>query len=89
MIEEMLVKSGRMTREQLSRAQALIGNRREKERLKLLADLGYASEAEIIDCICRKEGGEPVNLEKVSMDSRAAALLRPPLPGSTAFCPLL
>lgn len=75
MIEEMLVKSGRMTREQLSRAQALIGNRREKERIKLLADLGYASEAEIIDCICRKEGGEPVNLEKISVDSRAAALL--------------
>ena len=55
-IERMLVKAGYMTESQLARARTLTGDRRERERLRLLVELGYVSEENVLSCICRQEG---------------------------------
>lgn len=74
-IEEMLVKEKRMTENQLARARILTGSARERERLRLLVELGYVSEDDILDCICRKEGTARTDAETAKIDPRAAALL--------------
>ena len=74
-IEEMLVKEKRMTENQLARARILTGSARERERLRFLVELGYVSEDDILDCICRKEGTARTDAETAKIDPRAAALL--------------
>lgn len=74
-IEEMLVKEKRMTENQLARARILTGSARERERLRLFVELGYVSEDDILDCICRKEGTARTDAETAKIDPRAAALL--------------
>ncbi len=74
-IEDMLVKEGCMTKEQLARARTLFREADQKERLKTLVDLGYVDEKDVISCICRGEQIQAVDLEKQEADARAASLL--------------
>ena len=74
-IERMLVKAGYMTESQLARARTLTGDRRERERLRLLVELGYVSEENVLSCICRQEGLGRADLEHGGAESEAAVML--------------